>query len=514
MLSKSENTKRIAKNTIFLYGRTIFTMLITLYTSRIVLKALGIEDYGIYNVVGGFVTMFALISGSLTTATQRFITFELGKKDNSKSREIFSAALIAHFAIGIGMLILFETLGIWFLNAKLNISQERIIAANWVFQASIVSFLINLVSIPYSASIIANEKMKVFAYIGVFEAIMKLLIVYFLLLLNKDPLITYSLMILGLSITIAFIYRVYCKRNFSDCEFIIVKDRSAFKKIFRFAGWSFFGASSAILMRQGVNVLLNIFFGVAINAARGIAVQVETAITNFVTNFMMALNPQITKSYASNDKDYTFSLVNQGARFSFYLYLVFSLPIFIEAPLILKLWLGIVPDYTVVFLRMSLVNTMVSLMSNTMVTLMLASGNIKKYQILVGGTGLLVLPLSYIFLKLGFSPTITYVVNFVVYVIQLAVRLILLKDMVNLNIAKFLYQVVLNILLVLGISLVLPLLLNFCLTKSYFSTAVVIAGCLLSTILTVFLVGLRQNERKKILRIIKDKISHVYVFKY
>src|SRR5690606_11824845 len=393
--------------------------LITLYTSRIVLKALGIEDYGIYNVVGGFVTMFALISGSLTTATQRFITFELGKGDNSRSKEIFSAALIAHLVIGIGMLLLFESLGVWFLNTKLNIPEDRIVAANWVFQTSVISFLITLVSIPYSASIIAHEKMHVFAYIGMFEAVMKLFIVYFLLLSNSDPLITYSLLIVGLSLLIASIYRIYCTRNFLTCKFKLYRDKSAFKNIFRFAGWSFLGASSAILMRQGVNILLNIFFGVAVNAARGIAGQVETSITNFVTNFMMALNPQITKSYARNDRDYTFTLVNQGARFSFYLYLIFSLPIFIEAPLILEVWLGTVPEYTVVFLRMSLINTMISLMSNTMVTLMLANGNIKKYQILVGGTGLLVLPISYFLLKLGFPPTITYSVNFVVYIIQL-----------------------------------------------------------------------------------------------
>lgn len=506
MPTSNNNTKRIAKNSVFLYGRTIITMIISLYTSRIILRALGVDDFGIYNVVGGFVMMFSLLSGSLSAATQRFITFELGENNNKKSQQIFSVAVAIHFALALLIIILIESAGIWFLNSKMNIQPNRLIAANWVFQCSILTFALDLISIPYNASIIAHEKMNAFAYIGIFESSMKLLLVYLLLIINGDKLIIYSLLMLALAALIRFIYGVYCKNKFVECHFSFIKDPYFYRKMTGFAGWNFFGNASYILMTQGVNILINIFFGVTMNAARGIAVQVQNAIMQFVNNFTTALNPQITKSYASGDYTYLYKIVKQGSRFSFYLFFLLALPVFIEAPSLLELWLKTVPPYTVVFLRLTLINIMISLISNTLVTLMLATGNIKKYQLIVGTIGFLVFPVSYLLFKLGFPPYVTYLVNIAVYIIQLICRLSLLKEMVNFNIKDYVFDVIVNIIIVLSISIIIPLYLYLTLEQKTLNNILIVLICFLSSIITIYFIGANSNERRFLNNLIKTKI--------
>ena len=350
MLTESNN-KRIAKNTIILYFRMIITMTVSLYTSRIVLKALGVEDYGIYNVVGGVISMFSILSGSLSAAISRFLTFEIGKRNFERVKIIFSTSINIQIILAFLIIILAEIIGVWFLNNKMVIPEGRLVAANWVLQCSIITFAINLISVPYNAIIVAYERMKAFAYVSIIEVILKLLIVYILLISRLDKLILYAILLLCISIIIRFIYGIYCKIHFKESNYSFVFDKELMRSMTGFAGWNFFGAGSHLLMTQGVNMLMNVFFGVAVNAARGIAVQVDGSVMSFVSNFTTALNPQITKSYASEEKGYMFSLMCAGAKYSFFLLLILSLPILFQTETILYIWLGQVPEYACNFIR-------------------------------------------------------------------------------------------------------------------------------------------------------------------
>ena len=335
------NNKTIFKNTIFLYFRTALLIVLGLYTSRITMQALGVENYGIINVVGGFVSMFALISGSLTSACQRFITFELGR-ENGNVRQVFSATFYIHLILAAIICILAETVGLYFVNHKLNLPAEKMPEVQWVFQCSIISFILNLINIPYNALIIAHEKLKSFAYISILEGVFKFLAVYSILLLPYNSLKVYSCLTLAFSIIVRLIYQVYCIRSFnSEAKLTSIRDYSVFKNIFGYAGWAFVGNSATLLNNQGLNIILNIFSGVTINAARGIAGMVETTITGFVNNFTTALNPQITKSYARNDTNRLSELLDFGTRIAFYLIILMSVPIIIITPDILNLWLTV-----------------------------------------------------------------------------------------------------------------------------------------------------------------------------
>ena len=311
MTEQAENTKRIAKNTLMLYVRMLFGMLVSLYTSRVVLQALGVEDYGIYNVVGGVVAMFSLLSGSLSAAVSRFLTFELGRNDLVRLRKVFSSALCVHALLALVVLVLSETLGLWFLNCQMNIPADRMIAANWVFQFSLFSFLLGLFSVPYNASIISHERMGIFAFVGIGDTLLQLGIVLFIAFggICSDKLIVYASLLVVKGMLFQLFYFYYCRKSFKECRFRLSLDKPLLKEMTGFAGWNFIGASSAILRDQGGNILLNLFYGPALNAARGVANQVSNAIGLFVGNFMIALNPQITKSYAAAEYGYMFSLI-------------------------------------------------------------------------------------------------------------------------------------------------------------------------------------------------------------
>ena len=337
MTDTSANNKRIAKNTLLLYFRMLFMMAVSLYTSRVVLNALGVEDFGIYNVVGGVVAMFSMLSGSLSAAITRFITYELGKGNQENLKKIFSSSVTIQIGLAILIIVVAEAIGVWFLNMKMNIPDVRITAANWVFQFSILTFAVNLISVPYNASIIAHERMSAFAYISILEAIGKLAIVFLIVISPMDKLIFYAILMCAVALIVRLAYGVYCKRHFEECTYHFIFDRDLLKHMFGFAGWNFIGATSAVLRDQGGNVVINLFCGPAANAARGIAFQVNNAISGFVTNFMTALNPQITKSYAAGDRKYMMTLIFQGARLSFYMLLLLSLPVLINTHYILSL---------------------------------------------------------------------------------------------------------------------------------------------------------------------------------
>lgn len=496
----AENTKRIAKNTLMLYVRMLFSMLVSLYTSRVVLQALGVEDYGIYNVVGGFVAMFSLISSSLSSAVSRFITFELGRGDLQRLRDTFSTSLLIHFSLAAVVLVLAETVGVWFMNTQMTIPLARLTAANWVFQGSVASFVFSLVSVPYNASIVAHERMSAFAYIGILDVVMRLLIVLLIAYvpLPFDKLVVYALLLVAVNIALRQIYWWYCRRNFEECRLSWHFNKQCWKEMGGFASWNFIGCTAGLLKDHGVNILLNIFMGPVVNAARGIAMSVNSVVGSFAGNFMAALNPQITKSYASGDKDYTFSLVERGSRFSFYIMLVIALPILFETEFILDVWLGHYPEHTVNFVRLVLVLSMCEMLSNTLINLQLATGKIRNYQIAVGGMLLMNFPLSYLFLELGFKPEITMVVAIVVSLFCLILRLAFLKKMAGLPVMHFLKNVCLNVVVVSVASAIIPLLVQKFLgiAAGWLHFVIVAVVCVFCSAAAVCWIGCNKRERQ------------------
>lgn len=499
-METTSEKKRIVKNTLFLYTRMIITMIISLYTSRVILNTLGVENFGIYNVVGGFVLIFGVISNSLSSAIGRFITFELGKGDIDKLKNIFSTALIVQMIIGCIILLFSETIGLWFLNNKMNIPSDRIIAANWVFQFSLFTFIINLINVPYNSCIIAHEKMAAFAYISILDVLGKLLISYLIIIAPIDKLIYYAFLMFFLSLIIRYIYLRYCHKHFSECSFILNLNKSLLRKMFGFAGWNFIGSSSSLLRDQGVNVIINMFMGPTVNASRGIASQVNSAISNFFGNFMMALSPQITKSYSSGNFDYMITLIEKGAKFSFYLLLCLSIPIWMETEYILKLWLGIVPEYTISFVRLILILTLSESISNTLVITRQATGNIKKYQIIVGGMQMMNFPISYIALKyFSSNPTITYLIAIMISQICFFLRLILMRDIYVFSPIKFFRNVYISIIKVSLLVVVILLYLEKIPLENIYFKIIRILLVLLICILTIFYIGCNKNERSYIL---------------
>lgn len=504
----TSNNKRIAKNTFILYLRTILVLGISLYTSRVVLNILGVENYGIYNIVGGFVALFSIVSATMVASTQRYLTYELGKKEDSQLQKVFGVSMTIHIILGGVLLILFETVGLWFLNEKLNISPDRMIAANWLYQCSILTFLLNILSAPYNAMIIAQERMKAFAYINVLEVSLKLLIVYMLLVFSVDRLIMYGIFLLLIAVFIRFIYTVYCRRNFKETKYVFIKDINSYKEIVKFAGLNFFGACSAILSNQGVNILLNIFYGVTVNAARGITLQVEAAITKFVNDFTTALNPQITKSYARGDKEYMLNLAYQGSKFSYFLFLFLALPIFVQAPWILSFWLKQVPDYTVIFIRYALIISMLNTLSYPLTTCAFATGKIKILSIWLGSVRFCVLPVCYIFLKQGFPPYIVYVVILFTDFILLFIRLYIVTKIVSVQMSSFFTMVITRTALVTILSVLPVWAIDKFLSVDHIGDVLLFSGitCLI-TVLFIYTIGLTQNEKESIRVFLQTKLN-------
>lgn len=507
-MSQVANSKRIVKNTLLLYVRMLLNILVTLYTSRVVLNALGVEDFGIYNVIGGVVAMFSVISGSLSSAISRFITFELGKKNQNNLEKIFSSAITILIILSIILIFIGETIGIWFLNNKMNIPENRIEAANWVFQFSLFTFIINLISVPYNASIIAHEKMSAFAYISIIESVGKLIVAYFIIISPTDKLIFYAILMCLVAIIIRFIYGIYCKRHFQECTYHFYWDKQLLRQMFNFAGWNFIGSSSAILRDQGGNIVINLFCGPTINAARGIAFQVNAAVQGFVTNFMTALNPQITKSYASENHQYMMTLIFQGARLSFYLLLFISLPVLINTHYILKLWLNIVPEHTVLFVQLSLIFAMSECISQPLITAQLATGRIRNYQIIVGGLQMLNLPLAYLLLRLNFFPEIIMIVAIIISQGCLASRLYMLKHMISISIHQYLNKVYINVIKVGFSSIAIPLILSFFIPESFTRLILTSFAAIISITTSIYFIGCKKEERLFIhskFRAIKNK---------
>lgn len=495
MPQTSENNKRIAKNTLLLYVRTLFIMLVTLYTSRVVLNTLGVTDYGIYNVVGGVVAMFGFINGSMSSATQRYITFALGKGDKENLQKVFSTALQIHVLIAVLIIILGETVGLWFMYTQMQIPADRMDAAFWVLQCSIVSTAVMIISVPYNADIIAHEKMSAFAYISILEAVLKLAIVYALVLSPFDKLIFYAFLILAVQLLIRLCYSHYCSRHFEESKYRHIRDKALFKEMTGFAGWSMFGNLAGVLFGQGLNMLLNVFFGPVVNAARAVSVQVQSAIQQFVGNFQMALNPQITKTYAKDEMDEMHKLMFRSARFSFYLLFFLSLPVLFETNFILTVWLKIVPDNTVIFLRIMICTSLLYTLSNPLMVANQATGKVRKYQAICGSILLMILPASYVCLKLGCPAYSVFIVHFVMESIAQLARMIMLRPLIGIRIADYIKNIYARVAAVVALSILVPFIVyeNMDDTVARFFAMCLI--CVLSVSTVAYTVGLSKNER-------------------
>ncbi len=491
------NHRRIARNTLMLYGRVLFTMLVSLYTSRVILQTLGVEDFGIYNVVGGVIVMFSFINGSMVSATQRYLNVELARGDKERLRSVFSSALQIHFLIALLMVVLGETLGLWFLSEKLVIPENRATAAMWVYQCSILVCAVNVMSTPYNADIIAHEKMSAFAYISILEVLLKLGVVYLLQLLPWDKLIVYALLLLGVQVLVRLVYTCYCHRRFDESHYCKASvERGLFREMFGFAGWSFVGNLSAVLFTQGLNMMLNIFFGPVVNAARGIAVQVQGAVQQFVTNFQMAVNPQITKNYALGNMADMHSLMFRSARFSFLLLFFLGLPILLETGFLLRVWLGTVPDNAVIFTQIMICISMLCALSNPCVVANQATGKIKQYQLVVGGILLTILPLSYLVLRLGAPAYSVFIVHFCVECVAQLARMLMLRPLIGVKLGQYLRHIYLPLLATVAVAVLLPLWVRQQLDEGWLRFLAVGGSCVLSVGLSACLLGLEKDERR------------------
>lgn len=495
MSDTSANNKRIAKNTLLLYVRTLFIMLVTLYTSRVVLNTLGVSDYGIYNVVGGVVAMFGFINASMSSATQRYITFALGKNNMKNLQKVFSTALQIHFLIAVLIVLLGETIGLWFLYEKMQIPADRMDAAFWVLQCSILSTAVMIISVPYNADIIAHEKMSAFAYISILEVMLKLAVVYVLLLSPYDKLIFYAILILIVQLLIRFCYNSYCHKHFLESKYKHLWDKFLFKEMTSFAGWSMFGNLAGVLFGQGLNMLLNVFFGPVVNAARAVAVQVQNAIQQFVSNFQMALNPQITKTYAKSEMEEMHQLMFRSARFSFYLLFFLSLPFLFETNFILTIWLKTVPENTVTFLRIMICTSLIYSLANPLIVANQATGKVRKYQAVCGSILLMILPISYVCLKLGCPAYSVFIVHFIMESITQIVRMIMLRPLIGIKVSDYFINIYKKVAFVSILSLIAPFFVykNLNDTTTRFFTVCIV--CIISVSTVVYTIGLSKNER-------------------
>ncbi len=503
----TSSTSRIAKNTLLLYFRQILIMLVSLYTVRVVLKVLGEEDYGIYNVVAGVVTMFGFLSGAMATASQRYFAFDLGKEDYEHLKTTFSVTFQIYILLAVTIVVLAETIGLWFVMHKLIIPPDRLTAAIWIYQAAVFSFLLTLIATPYMASIIAHENMNIYAYVSIVEAVLKLAIVFLLQVLDYDKLILYALLLTSVGTITTAIYRTYCKKNYSECKFQYVKDKVLFKELVSYSGWNLFGASIGVIKNQIINILLNLYFGVVVNAARAIASQVYNAVTSFSQNFNTALRPPIVKTYAAGEKDETMTLVFRGCKFTYFLMYVFALPLILEMNIVLKLWLETPPNYAVIFTSLVLVDAVIDSISYPLMALAQATGKIRFYQSVVGGILMLNLPISWVTLKLGAPAYSVMIVAIVITFAAAIVRLFIVKRLAQFSIKQFITKSALPCILVSVLTAILPLIIVLNLEENFLRLCITTCVSVISMCLCVLFLGMSKVEREMVYVKIKGSLK-------
>jgi O-antigen/teichoic acid export membrane protein len=504
--SETANNKRIAKNTLFLYFRMLLTMAITLYTSRVILDVLGVDDYGIYQSVCGIVIFLSFLNSALATGSSRFITFELGKKVEQQLSVVFSTILIIHIILAVGIFIFGEGIGLWFIKNKLIIPPERIPAAIFAFHFSMLTALFTITQVPYNSLIIAHEQMDVYAYVSILEVVLKLTIVYVLKLGNFDRLEFYSVLLFSITMIILLIYRLYCRLKFSEAKFHLKFDRKIFKSIAAFSSWSLLSSASIAVANQGVTVVTNMFFAPAIVAARSLALQANDAINKFISNFRTAVNPQIVKKYASTDYEGSKKLLLDSTRFSYYLMWIIVLPLSLLTKPVLKLWLGNIPEYTVIFLKIIIVQSLFQVFDSSFYTALYAKGQLRENAIWSSLCGFLQLPVVYVLFKMNFSPVCLSWVSLVCS----SIPGILIKPILLCRIVNYSKEEILNIfwscIKVTVFSIIMPLVSSFFFNnETVFGFIMIFLVSILSVLTTVYFIGLDKVTRS----VITKRVFHI-----
>ena len=503
------NNSRIAKNSVIMYIRTAITMLVGLYTSRVVLQALGVEDYGLYNVIGGIITFFGVLNYALINTTSRFITISTAQNNKQQARSTFNTALIVHFLVGIIVVSLGETVGLWYLHNKLIIPEGREIAAEWLYQFTIISTFIHIVNVPFNAIIVAYEKINMYAIIQIIDAFLKLAIAIAIQFVTLDKLIFFAFLIMLISVFNLITNHIYCRLKFHETKFKLSWDWIIYKDIMHFAGWALIGNFIFFFYTQGINLLLNAFCGPAVNAARGIAVQVQGVISNLSNNVQTAINPQITKSYAIKDLDRMYALIFASSKFCFYLLLLISLPILIETKFVLTLWLGTIPDYTVNFLRIILLCVLLNALINPMFTAHLASGRMAIYYIPHSILMYSFMIITIYYIKKTRIPESVFVCYLCMNLIGYVMKIFILHIQIGLKPTTYVNRVLIPVIFVFCTSLIVPFTVHQCLEEgwiAFFSTSF---AAILSVLLSVFLLGITTNERQLATTFIRNRIYNI-----
>lgn len=493
-MHENNNTK-IAKNTLYLYLRLIVTTIIGLYTSRVVLKALGIDDFGLYNVVGGIISMLAALGSTMSIASFRFMSIELGRNDIEELKSVFNSSIIIHFFLAILLLILAETLGLWFIINKIIVPEGRLTSVLWAYQFSILTCIVMIISAPHNNCLLVHEKMNAYALFSMLEAILKLTIVFLLGIGGIDKLIEYSFLIFCIQLLMRGLYGIYCSKNFVETKFSWKYNKSQLTKMLSFTGWSFISILADIGYTEGLNILLNIFFGPAVNAARAITVLVESKVALLGRNIQEAINPQIMKSYGSNNLEYMNQLIINSSRFSFFLLYVIAFPLFVLTDKILIYWLDIVPDYTNIFVKLIIFAVIINALQNPLITATNAVGKIKKYNIILGLTLIGIIPIAYICLKSGAEAYIVFIIQIIFMVITLIIRLYFVSSLLRFPIILYLRQVVFYIILILSISVPVYFLLELLPHENFVSFLIKGIISFLLSITIVYFIGLNNKER-------------------
>lgn len=502
MISKEEN-KKIVKNTIFLYIRMLLTIVVNLYAIRVIWKVLGVDNYGIYGLVGGIVTMFSFLNNAMVASSQRFISFELGRNNQERLHNIFCISVTIHILLAAGIILLAETAGLWLLNEKLNIPASRMYAANWVFQCSVLAFAVNVISVPYNACIVAHEHMKAYGYFGILEVLLKLLIVFLLLLLPFDKLISYALLVLSVTILMRFIYGYYCRKFFPECRYRYVTDHHIMRDMFSFAGWSFVGNLGFSVRDQGLNIVLNFFFNVVANAARNITNNIGGVISGFAQSFQMAINPQLTKRYAAGEIDSMIKLLFSGCKYSAILMMIVVIPFLFATEQVLRLWLDDIAPYTVGFMQLVLIMLLFDSMASPITTALQATGRIKWFQIMISIIMVANIPFAWIWIKQDHNPYIVLYVSIITAIVALVVRLYLLKREIGISLRKFFFRVIVRVALVCLLSGIIVWWIHSMFETTFGQLVVFSILSVISIAIISFVFGLDSHEKKVALQYTK-----------
>lgn len=506
-MSVSQDNKRVAKNTVYMYIRMAFSMLVGLYTSRVVLQVLGVEDFGLYNVIGGIISLFTVLNAALINTTSRFITISLAKGDVKDTRQIFNMAFLLHLFVGIFIVMLGETVGLWYLHSKLVIPEGREVAAEWLYQFTIISAFLTTINVPYNAVVIAHEKINVYAIIQIIDVVLRLVIVLLLQVAPFDELIFYALLVLLVTVFKISLNFIYSHRKFVEVRFLFYWSWKLFKEIFKFIGWALVGNFSHMFYTQGINLMLNAFCGPAVNAARGITVHVQGVVAQMANNVQTAINPQIMKTYATDNFDRMHMLICASSRYCYYLLFIIALPIMLEADYILHLWLGIVPEHTVNFIRLTLVIVLLDAFINPMFTANLATGNLNLYYIPISINSILFMFITYFAIRDTGVPESVFICYLGMVLLGVIVRMFVMRKQIHLPKRIYIKKAVLPTIGVTVLATILPVIAHLTIENDLLRLLVTLLVSLISTGICVITIGISKSERQYGISFVKSKFE-------